>query len=302
MALKALIIREPWIDEILAGRKTWELRSKPFRHRGEIALIRKGSGCVVGIAELTGCLPPLDEAAMRETFHLHRVPSHKIGDVLDKGWRVPWVLSNVRRLESPVPYVHRSGAVVTIDLDAQAEQAIRHQLQPTTRTSTRPAAERREHAPLALGTMSGDERRLAMEALPHIGGRSARSITEADLNVAVRPASVPKPAMALAAESMAPPARPSVDDAEAVARRRRLLRQRNMEFARGSVAVVAGFVCGVCLLVWMGHLIFGGFLDALFSWGGVRWLLWAGAASFLMGAVGGDLLHADFKSRRRTRR
>ena len=37
--MKALIVREPWIDLILDGHKTWELRTQPTSIRGRIALI-----------------------------------------------------------------------------------------------------------------------------------------------------------------------------------------------------------------------------------------------------------------------
>ena len=50
--MKGLIIREPWIGMILAGRKTWEMRSRQTPYRGRIGLIRKGTGMVVGIAEI----------------------------------------------------------------------------------------------------------------------------------------------------------------------------------------------------------------------------------------------------------
>jgi hypothetical protein len=46
--MKALIIREPWIGHILAGRKTWEMRTSPTNIRGRIGLIRKGRAIVVG--------------------------------------------------------------------------------------------------------------------------------------------------------------------------------------------------------------------------------------------------------------
>jgi hypothetical protein len=50
--MKGLIIKEPWISLILSRKKTWELRSRDTRVRGRIALIRKGSGTVIGVAEL----------------------------------------------------------------------------------------------------------------------------------------------------------------------------------------------------------------------------------------------------------
>lgn len=57
--MKALIIDEPWISRMLDGSKTWEMRSRSTENRGRFALIRKGSGQVVGVAELAGCRGPL---------------------------------------------------------------------------------------------------------------------------------------------------------------------------------------------------------------------------------------------------
>ena len=48
--LSAMPIREPWIDMILAGKKKWEIRSKFTKKIGPVALIRSGSGTVVGTA------------------------------------------------------------------------------------------------------------------------------------------------------------------------------------------------------------------------------------------------------------
>lgn len=41
-----------WIEETLAGRKTWELRRTGPGVRGKIALIKSGSGLIVGTAVL----------------------------------------------------------------------------------------------------------------------------------------------------------------------------------------------------------------------------------------------------------
>jgi hypothetical protein len=38
--MRALIIASPWVEEILAGRKVWELRGSRVRFRERIALIR----------------------------------------------------------------------------------------------------------------------------------------------------------------------------------------------------------------------------------------------------------------------
>ena len=51
--LSAIPIREPWIDMILDGLKTWEIRSKFTKKIGPVALIRSKSGTVVGTANLS---------------------------------------------------------------------------------------------------------------------------------------------------------------------------------------------------------------------------------------------------------
>lgn len=36
--MKGLIVDEPWTSLILAGKKDWEMRSRPMQVRGSIAL------------------------------------------------------------------------------------------------------------------------------------------------------------------------------------------------------------------------------------------------------------------------
>ena len=50
---RALIIKKPWIDLILDGEKTWEMRSRKTKITGWIGLIEQGSGLIVGRAFLT---------------------------------------------------------------------------------------------------------------------------------------------------------------------------------------------------------------------------------------------------------
>lgn len=47
-----LIIKEPWIDLIFEGKKTWEIRGTNTLIRRTIALIKSGTGCIFGTAEL----------------------------------------------------------------------------------------------------------------------------------------------------------------------------------------------------------------------------------------------------------
>ncbi len=55
--IKALIIKTPHIDNILSGKKTWEMRTKNDSYRGRIGLIRKGCpGKIIGVAEMVDSL------------------------------------------------------------------------------------------------------------------------------------------------------------------------------------------------------------------------------------------------------
>ena len=57
--MNALVIRSPWVEIILEGKKTWEIRRGYTHVRGKIALIRSGSGMIVGVCCLIGAIGPL---------------------------------------------------------------------------------------------------------------------------------------------------------------------------------------------------------------------------------------------------
>lgn len=115
--MKALIIDEPWISLILDGRKTWEMRSTHAAIRGRIALIRKGSGTVVGLADVVDSIGPLDEIAWRAHRARHRIPVERYAETAR--WNIAWQLENARPLARPVPYAHPNGAVIWVNLSEQ---------------------------------------------------------------------------------------------------------------------------------------------------------------------------------------
>jgi hypothetical protein len=126
--MKALIIDEPWIGHILGGSKTWEMRSRPTKIRGQFGLIRKGSGAVWGVATLVGCGEPLTPDAMIRAFDKHRIPEHMIRSGQVAKWNCPWMLSSVRKLSRPVSYQHKPGAVTWVNLKPEVAAAICTQL------------------------------------------------------------------------------------------------------------------------------------------------------------------------------
>jgi hypothetical protein len=190
--VKGLVIRQPWIGMILRGEKIWEMRGQPWRYRGPIALIEKGSGTVVGLARLVDDGPPLTETELRATFDKHRIPASELPIALREGWVRPWVLADVTRLSRRVPYKHTSGGS-RVNLSSEEEAAVLSAASWTaTRTShARVPARSEDLAPpyrVALSKMPAEERARAMHELPHIGGKSVRSITDADIAERAAPA------------------------------------------------------------------------------------------------------------------
>jgi hypothetical protein len=125
--VNGLIIRRPWIDLILSGEKTWEMRSRNTEIRGRIALIGKGAKAVTGVAELVDLRPNLSLAELRSSFAKHRVPEDELS-CEDFKWTTAWVLSGAQTLEQPVPYHHRAGAVIWVRLEPEVAVSIEEQL------------------------------------------------------------------------------------------------------------------------------------------------------------------------------
>jgi hypothetical protein len=122
--LKGLIIDSPHIDNILTGRKCWEMRSKATQQRGTIALIRKGSGTVIGVADLIDSRGPLSQGEMLATQNYHLITPERLAMPAVSKWRHAWVLKNAKALNRPVAYSHPKGAVIWVNLDDQVARAV----------------------------------------------------------------------------------------------------------------------------------------------------------------------------------
>jgi hypothetical protein len=122
--MKGLLVKPPWIDKILAGKKTWELRGSRTRIRGLIALIQSGTGTVVGVCELVDVHGPLTRVELRRTTARHQVPATHFRDGLRYRRTYAWQLRKARRLRRAVPYRHASGAVIWVNLPSSVTDAI----------------------------------------------------------------------------------------------------------------------------------------------------------------------------------
>jgi hypothetical protein len=124
--VKGLIIDEPWVSMIMAGEKTWEMRSRDTKVRGRIALIRKGSKTVVGVADLVGTALKLSRSDLRANVAKHQVRASGADE--NSKYDTAWVLERARPLPHPVPYRHPAGAVIWVNLDPDVATTVEQQL------------------------------------------------------------------------------------------------------------------------------------------------------------------------------
>jgi len=124
--LRALLIRRPWIDKILDGEKTWEIRGARTTIRGTIGLIASKSGTVIGVCELVDCIGPLTANGFRKNSAKAgmRPSEAQLGYYRQT---YAWVLAKPKYLKKPVPYEHPSGAVIWVTLDRSVERRIQAQ-------------------------------------------------------------------------------------------------------------------------------------------------------------------------------
>ena len=124
--MKALSLIAPWGTLIAIGQKTIETRSWPTRYRGEIAIHQSKSfpgwakfelrydpfasaldnveiplGCVIATARLVDCLPTGCIGDPHPRVPARDSSEYAFGDYSPGRWM--WCLSEVRRLDKPIP-------------------------------------------------------------------------------------------------------------------------------------------------------------------------------------------------------
>jgi hypothetical protein len=121
---RGLMIRDPYISDILQGKKRWELRGFATRIRGPIGLIKSASGRVYGQCILRECIGPLE---LDELLRSSEIGPHDLQELQQSG-KLPysdaegrsstyaWVLDEVQAYSEPIPYRHPSGAITFVDL------------------------------------------------------------------------------------------------------------------------------------------------------------------------------------------
>ena len=116
--MRAILIKEKTtLDNILDGKKTWEIRGSATKIRGHLGLIQSGSGQIFGICDLVGCEGPLTMSEMVANVRKHQ---SVLGSEMPYRNTHAWVLKSARRLAKPIPYKHPWGAIIWVRLDGTA--------------------------------------------------------------------------------------------------------------------------------------------------------------------------------------
>jgi hypothetical protein len=108
--VNGLVIRSPWIDLILDGKKIWEIRGRRTHIRGKIGLIRGGSGTIVGVCNLIGIVGPLNLKQFRKDARKAGLRKSET-KTLPYKTTYAWLLENPKRLKriwsaacEPIPF------------------------------------------------------------------------------------------------------------------------------------------------------------------------------------------------------
>ena len=112
-AKRALVIKKKWLDLILDGRKTWEIRGSSTAKRGWVHLAEsKAGGKLVGRAKLVASFP-LSRSSFMKNYSKHRVSS-----LNTVPYETPhaWVFADAEKFQRPFLYEHKQGAVVWVDV------------------------------------------------------------------------------------------------------------------------------------------------------------------------------------------
>src|SRR5215211_5515801 len=94
---RALLVRKPFVDQIVDGSKTWEMRSRSNSITGPIGLVESKSGHVVGVALIAESLTRKSAGELLKTRRKHGMSKAEIRK--PKGYKVPWPLRLAVRLK-----------------------------------------------------------------------------------------------------------------------------------------------------------------------------------------------------------
>ena len=112
-AKRALVVKKKWLDLVLEGRKTLEIRGSSTTKRGWIHFAEsQAGGKLLGRARLVNCIP-----VPKKSFK-HHSKEHHVSDLREVPYDTlyAWVLEDAEKFGKPFEYVHKQGAVIWDDV------------------------------------------------------------------------------------------------------------------------------------------------------------------------------------------
>jgi hypothetical protein len=107
----ALVVKQEWLNLILAGKKDWEIRGSNTTRRGWIHLAEsRACGMLMGRVRLVGC-----KLVARSSFMKH-AQHHCVASLADVTYEriYAWIFEDAERFRPPLKYEHRRGAVIWV--------------------------------------------------------------------------------------------------------------------------------------------------------------------------------------------
>ena len=112
-AKKALVVKKKWLDLILAGQKTWEIRGSSTSKRGWVHFAEsQAGGKLTGRARLVNCFP-VTWSSFQSHYKKHCVPRWSMVPYITPH---AWVLEDAEKFEKPFEYEHKQGAIIWDDV------------------------------------------------------------------------------------------------------------------------------------------------------------------------------------------
>jgi hypothetical protein len=128
---RGLMIRDPYASQILDGEKVWEIRGRPTQIRGPVVIVKSGTGCAFGTANLVRVLGPLE---VEDLEHAPELPKDERDEIARHGLPYPKTYAHVftspRWFECPTRYRHANGAVTWVRLPDLDLESIRYAASP----------------------------------------------------------------------------------------------------------------------------------------------------------------------------
>ena len=111
-APRVLKIKPRWLKLIVEGKKTWEIRNNGLKQLGPVHLSSSGTTDIVATCTISSCV------RLTSGIFNENMAKHCLSSWCEVKYKNPyaWVLTNLSRVDPPLKYKHKDGAVIFISL------------------------------------------------------------------------------------------------------------------------------------------------------------------------------------------